>query len=308
MLSYQKLVNRPSHLHRLTGLSALEFEQLFDKFQSSWNMYVIRLGKDPGRKRKIGGGRHATLLSLEDKLLFILVYVRMYPLLFLQGIMFDIEEGNTCIWVHRLLPLLDQALGFTHKRPARKHRGRNLEELLRNFPELKELGILGDGVERPTRRPKDNEKQKKQYSGKKKRHTRKNIILTNPETTEVLFLGTTQDGTMHDKKALDDEELKTDIPVNLGVDLGFEGLEIANVRVVLPWKKPKGKELTELQKQQNTCFARRRIKVEHAIAGIKRNRSVQDIYRNIKEGTDDLFMSVACGLHNLRIAYRYHQT
>jgi hypothetical protein len=235
MLSYTKIVKRPNHLHRLTGLSVIEFEQLLDKFQSSWNMYVVRLGKDPGRKRKIGGGRHATLLSLEDKLLFIFVYVRMYPLLFLQGIMFNIEEGNACIWVHRLLPLLDEALGFTHKRPARKHRGRNLEELLCDFPELKELGILGDGVERPTRRPKDNEKQKKQYSGKKKRHTRKNIILTNPETTEVLFLGTTQDGTMHDKKALDEEALKTDIPVNLGVDLGFEGLEIENVRVVLPW-------------------------------------------------------------------------
>ncbi len=232
----------------------------------------------------------------------------MYPLLFLQGIMFGIEEGNTCIWVHRLLPLLDEALGFAHKKPARKHRGRNLEELLRDFPELKELGILGDGVERPTRRPKDNEKQKKQYSGKKKRHTRKNIILTNPETTEVLFLGTTQDGTMHDKKALDDETLKTDIPVNLGVDLGFEGLEITNVQVVLPWKKPKGKELTELQKQQNAYFAKRRIKVEHAIAGIKRNRSVQDIYRNIKEGTDDILMTIACGLHNLRVASRYQKT
>ena len=307
MLSYTKLVKHPKHLHRLTGLTVEEFEQLLDKFQSCWNMYVASLAKDPKRKRKIGGGRHATLETLEDKLLFILVYVRMYPLLFLQGIMFDIEEGNTCIWAHRLLPLLDNALGFAHKKPARKHRGRNLEELLRDFPELKELGILGDGVERPVRRPKDNEKQQKRYSGKKKRHTRKNIILTNPNTTEVLFLGETQDGTMHDKKALDKEELKTDISVNLGVDLGFEGLEIANVRVVLPWKKPKGKDLTELQKQQNTCFARRRIKVEHAIAGIKRNRSVQDIYRNIKEGTDDLFMSIACSLHNLRVAYRYQK-
>lgn len=111
---------------------------------------------------------------------------------------------------------------------------------------------------------------------------------------------------MHDKKAIDEEELKTSIPVNLGVDLGFEGLEIGNVRIVIPWKKPRGKELTDMQKQQNTCFARRRIKVEHVIAGIKRNRSVQDIYRNIKENTDDLFMSVACGLHNLRVAYRYH--
>lgn len=171
----------------------MEFDQLLDKFQSAWNMYLLELSKNPERVRKIGGGRHATLLSVEDKLLFILVYVRMYPLLFLQGIMFDIEEGNTCIWVHRLLSLLDQALGFTHKRPARKHRGRNLEELLRDFPELKELGILGDGVERPVRRPKDNEKQKNQYSGKKKRHTRKNIILTNPNSTEVVFLGETQD-------------------------------------------------------------------------------------------------------------------
>ena len=81
---------------------------------------------------------------------------------------------------------------------------------------------------------------------------------------------------MHDKKALDEEELQTRIPVKLGVDLGFEGLTIGNVKVVLPWKKPPKKELTEIQKAQNTCFARRRIKVEHAIAGIKRNRSVQD--------------------------------
>jgi len=308
MITYQKLVGRPAHLHRLTGLSIVEFEQLLDKFQSAWSIYIASLAKDPQRKRKFGGGRHATLEHLEDKLLFILVYVRMYPLLFLQGVMFGIEEGNTCIWVHRLLPLLDQALGFTHKRPARKQRGRNLEELLRNFPELKELGILGDGVERPTRRPKDDEKQKKRYSGKKKRHTRKNIILTNPQSTEVLFLGETQDGTMHDKRAMDEEQLQTTISVKLGVDLGFEGLAIQRVQVVLPWKKPKGEELTALQKQQNTCFARRRIKVEHAIAGIKRNRSVQDIYRNIKENTDDLFMSIACGLHNLRVAYRYHQT
>lgn len=305
MITYKRFITHPAHFHRLTGITSSEFDQVFDKFKSSFEAYERKRAKNPQRKRKYGGGRHATLVSLEDKLLFILVYVRIYPLLFMQGVLFGIGEQNACIWVHRLLPLLDEALGFAHRRPDRRKRGRNLEELLRDFPELKELGILGDGVERPVRRPKNDDKQKKRYSGKKKRHTRKNVILTNPTTTEVLFLGETQDGTMHDKKALDKEELKTDIPVNLGVDLGFEGLEIANVRIVLPWKKPKGKELTELQKQQNTCFARRRIKVEHAIAGIKRNRSVQDIYRNIKEGTDDLFMSIACSLHNLRVVNRY---
>lgn len=306
MLTYQTLVKHPKHFRRLTGITPEEFNEVYDKFVTCWKGYIDPIAKAPGRKREYGGGRHATLETLQDKLLFILVYARMYPLLFLQGILFGIEEGNTCIWVHRLLPLLDNALGFAHKRPDRRKRGRNLTELLRDFPELKELGILGDGVERPVRRPKNNDKQKSMYSGKKKRHTRKNIILTNPETTEVLFLGETQDGTMHDKKAADEEKLKTDIPVKLGVDLGFEGLKIQNIHIVLPKKKPKGKELTELEKEQNTAFSRRRVKVEHAISGIKRNRSVQDIYRNIKEGTDDLFMSVACGLHNLRVAYRYH--
>lgn len=308
MLTYQTLVKHPKHFRRLTGITPEEFNEVYDKFVTCWKGYIDPIAKAPGRKREYGGGRHAKLETLQDKLLFILVYVRMYPLLFLQGILFGIEEGNTCIWVHRLLPLLDNALGFAHKRPDRRKRGRNLTELLRDFPELKELGILGDGVERPVRKPKNSDKQKSIYSGKKKRHTRKNIILTNPETTEVLFLGETQDGTMHDKKAADEEKLKTDIPVKLGVDLGFEGLEIQNIHIVLPRKKPKGKELTELEKGQNTAFSRRRVKVEHAISGIKRNRSVQDIYRNIKEGTDDLFMSVACGLHNLRVAYRYHPT
>lgn len=305
MITYHNFSSKPKHFKRLTGLSLAEFDQLIDKFKSSWQEYEGRLASNPERIRKYGAGRHPRIHTLEDKLLFILVYVRMYPLLFMQGILFGIGEQNSCIWVHRLLPLLDEALGFAHKRPDRRKRGRNLEELLRDFPELKELGILGDGVERPTRRPKDKEKQKKAYSGKKKRHSRKNIIFTKPDTTEILFLGKTQDGSMHDKKALDEEGLKTDIPVKLGVDLGFQGLKIRNVHIVMPKKKPPGKDLTELEKGQNTAFSRRRVRVEHAIAGIKRNRSVQDVYRNVKEGTDDLFMSVACGLHNLRVAHRY---
>lgn len=158
MLSYKKLIKHPKHLHRLTGLTVAKFEQVLNKFQISWNMYIGELAKNPDRKRKFGAGRHPVLENLEDKLLFILVYVHMHPLLFLQGKIFAIEEGNTSIWIHRLLPLLDQTLGATHKRPTRKHKGRNLKELLRDFPKLKELEILGYEVTRPVRKPKDDEK------------------------------------------------------------------------------------------------------------------------------------------------------
>ena len=50
-----------------------------------------------------------------------------------------------------------------------------VEELLELFPGVKDLFI--DGTERPIQRPKDREKQKEHYSGKKKAKTHKNILI-----------------------------------------------------------------------------------------------------------------------------------
>jgi hypothetical protein len=47
-----------------------------------------------------------------------------------------------------------------------------------------------------------------------------------------------------------------------------------------------------------------RVKVEHAISGIKRSRSVKDVLRNTKDGFSDLVMVIACSLHNLRVDHR----
>jgi hypothetical protein len=47
--------------------------------------------------------------------------------------------------------------------------------------------------------------------------------------------------------------------------------------------------------------------VEHALAGVKRCRSVKDVLRNTKAGFSDLAIVVACGLHNLRLDCRKKQ-
>ena len=51
-------------------------------------------------------------------------------------------------------------------------------------------------------------------------------------------------------------------------------------------------------------MAQIRVKVEHAISGIKRSRIVKDILRNTKDDFSDLAMVVACGLHNYRVDHR----
>lgn len=59
--------------------------------------------------------------------------------------------------------------------------------------------------------------------------------------------------------------------------------------------------MTTKEKENNRKMSRIRIKVEHAISGIKRSRIVKDVLRNTKDNFSDLVMVIACGLHNLRV-------
>ena len=86
--------------------------------------------------------------------------------------LFNFDRSCAWEWVHGLLPVLEQALGYKQALPERKFR--SVEEFLERFPDVKE--VILDGTERPVQRPKDPEKQKEHYSGKKKRHTRKHRV------------------------------------------------------------------------------------------------------------------------------------
>ncbi len=66
----------------------------------------------------------------------------------------------------------------------------------------------------------------------------------------------------------------------------------------------RGKELTQVDKFFNKLISSVRIVVENVICGVKRCRIVKDILRLSKENISDLVMEIACGLHNLRVAFR----
>lgn len=308
--SYVSIVTKPQLFHRLTGLTIPEFDRLLDKFSSQYFLHIVqpRLGVST-RRRAVGGGRSGHVSSIEDKLFFILVYTRMYPLLIIQGLFFSMAESRACTWTGTLLPVLDAALGSAHVRPKRA-RGRSLEEIIEAFPELKELGVLTDGVERPIRRPKDKEKQKKQYSGKKKRHTTKRLTITHPKNQYILAASDEYDGTRHDKKLADECQLTCRSPIPIGADSGLEGWVPGNARLILPIKKKRKKKgapkdvLTDKQKAYNRALASVRVGVEHSNAGFKRNRSAADILRNTREGMGAQLTMVAMGLHNLRVSMR----
>jgi hypothetical protein len=119
-----------------------------------------------------------------------------------------------------------------------------------------------------------------------------------------LWLSKTYDGHIHDKKIVDIQPITLPTGITLWQDTGFLGHNPENVNIKMPEKKPKGKELTESQKQNNKHISGFRILIEHAIGSVKKCRIVKDRFRCRKFGFDDLVMIIACGLHNFRISLK----
>jgi hypothetical protein len=101
----------------------------------------------------------------------------------------------------------------------------------------------------------------------------------------------------------DDEDLGNTIPkdVECNVDKGFQGIQDYGLKVNIPKKKPKGKELTEEEKEQNKAISKKRIVNEHAIGGVKRYGAVSQIYRNKGDKFSDEFAVVSSGLWNFHL-------
>lgn len=142
--------------------------------------------------------------------------------------------------------------------------------------------------------------QQENYSGKKKRHTVKNLILINAALT-ILFLSPTYEGRLHDKRMAEATPYPLPEGSRLLQDLGFLAFAIEGVEVIMPTKKPKGKQLTPEQKAENRRISSRRVRIEHVISSVKRCRIVKDICRLLKPDARDRVMEIASALHNFRL-------
>jgi hypothetical protein len=173
VFSYHQVKELPKLLLAMTGLTHAEFTQLLPHFQHAWDQYVKHNDVErDNRQRQYGGGRsELTLVHIEDKLLFILYYVKVYPLQEILAFEFGMVQSTANEWIHILSEVLKNALAHGGYVPERDPK--QLDTVLESEAEST-YGI--DGTERPRQRPRDPKKQQHYYSGKKKR-TRSRISL-----------------------------------------------------------------------------------------------------------------------------------
>jgi hypothetical protein len=155
-------------LKALTGASEEQFEKLKEKFGEVYEDLrrkayeeAVRRGE---RKRKRGGGRKGALPTSDDKLLFLLFYLKSYPTFDVLSSVSDMSRSKACENIHNLLPILYETLSRIGVLPHREFA--NVEKMKEVFENIEQIII--DATERPHHRPKNNEKQSSMFSGKKK--------------------------------------------------------------------------------------------------------------------------------------------
>lgn len=223
MLRYGQIKQNRRKFLALTGITPQEFKVLLPAFGKAyeWLHPSSRTQAGKTRKRAMGGGRKGSLNTLEQKLLFALVYQKTYPLQVLLGEVFDLSQPRTNYWIHHLLPVLKQALDELGLIPERDPRQFASHEKRQGEPAT----LVIDGTERRRQRPKDVQKQALHYSGKKKTHSDKNVVIVNATTKRVGYLSRTYVGKTNDKKIADTEDIAYPRQSTLYKDSGFQGYE-----------------------------------------------------------------------------------
>jgi hypothetical protein len=142
-------------MRALTGLSINKFKELSITFTNVIEKEIEE--KDKKSLIKSGRGKKHTLRTPEEKLFFILLYIKCYPTFDLIAFFYNVDRSRTCRWVSSILPVLEKTLGREIVLPKRKIS--SPDEFIALFPYVKDIFI--DGTERPIQRPKKVKAQKK---------------------------------------------------------------------------------------------------------------------------------------------------
>ena len=113
---------RPTEFLDLTRLTLDEFQQLVPPFETAFHAHLAawRLDGKPRIARRFTVYKHCPLPTPEERLFFILVYLKTYALQVVQGRLFGMGQSKANQWIHVLLPVLLAALhSLGVLRPAR---------------------------------------------------------------------------------------------------------------------------------------------------------------------------------------------
>lgn len=268
----------PQQIKALFGLHPLILaEILFRVLPELERQRAARLAKRQDRKRPYvaNDGRPREVTPLQ-KVLMTMIYLRHNVSHTVVGAMFDFSADVSEDAFAEVLPILRDLFPKEKWEAEKRHRGAESKWT----PEEIDCLII-DTFETPMSRPSLDDRQKRAYSGKQKRHTIKTQVITDNQG-EILDIEAGHRGPKADLKLYEESQLKEKLPAALRDKplLGDKAYAAQkHPEITTPTKKPKGGELTPEQKESNKEISKQRVRVEHGIRRVKGFRILRDQYR-----------------------------
>ncbi|UKP01156.1 transposase [Nostoc sp. UHCC 0870] len=281
----------PKQTQRLIGL---EYEQLQQLIINGERLYHEKKALLESKKVRIiaGGGGRKPKLSISEHIILTLVYLRHLTTFQLLGIQFEVSESTANdtfnYWLPNLRELLPSSLLEQVKKNASDY------EVVKEM--LTEYELIVDSYEQVRERPRDNDEQKKYFSGKKSNHTFKTQMIILPDASDIVDVVAGEPGPKSDITLFREYRSEFDAKQRFKGDKAYLGEDL----ITTPIKKPRNQELTTEQKEQNKIFSSKRIFVEHRIRSVKIFRVVQERFRLNTRKYKQVILTI-CGLVRLRI-------
>jgi len=328
MSRYAKLARKPTQFLTLTGMELTQFQTLLPELEQvnarlEFERKRCVVGTQQPRQRQPGGGaKYAN--DLPDRLLMLLLYSRLYVTQDFLTLLFQAENKSLiCTGIQSVRATWEAVLPtpervrrkiLTAAREVNQQRQKRigtLDEFREAYPEL---DFLIDGVEQPKRKPQEKQKRKLDYSGKKKRHTRKQLV-TSTRSGLIVDQSPSVGGRPHDFQVFKDDHARrgviqefADLRATIYGDSGFTGMDALGlpVSVRLIQRARRNHPLTREQVKLNRLRSSIRISVEHTLSRRKKYQIAAQEYRN-RDADYDQARNIVAGLVNLRASERIFQ-
>src|ERR687894_690213 len=120
-LRFTELQSRPMEFLDFTSVTLDEFQQLVPPFEAAFHarMAAWRMDGKPRTARRFAVYKNCPLPTPEDRLLFILAYLKTYVLQVVQGRLFGMDQSKANQWIHVLLGVLQATLRALGDAPSR---------------------------------------------------------------------------------------------------------------------------------------------------------------------------------------------
>ena len=279
---------KPGRLRALTGMTVKALGELLAIALPELVQRRAQAQRRPQRQRAVGGGTKRKLSPAQEVLL-VLVYLRHNVAHEVVGHLFGVSADTSENLFHEIVPLLRALLPANRFEAEKRLRGAAPSLHVASSDRL-----LIDSFETSIPRPSLNDRQKRVYSGKKKRHTLKTQVVTDA-TGEVLDVTGGHRGPAADKKIYEASGVAQQFPAAVKqADLAYLGTD----GVETPHRKPRGGELSDEQRAENRARAQVRVHVEHGIRRVKGFKIVRENYRHAI-GLFPMVVSAVVGLVHL---------